>query len=103
MNHCRDQRARQEITGQHRKDDRHRHRRKQESARAADERHRYEDDADAESRDKSRHRDLIRAVENGLHQAFFLMQIAMDVLDLHRCVVHKDAHGQRHAAECHHV
>ena len=64
---------------------------------------RHEHDADAERRDERRHGDLLRAVEDRLHEPLALVQVAVDVLDLDGRVVDQDADGQRHAAERHHV
>ena len=52
---------------------------------------------------KRRDRDLLRAVENRLLDLLALFEIAVDVLDLDRGVVHQDADRQRQAAQRHDV
>ena len=62
---------------------------------AGEEDHGDEDDADAERGDEGGDGDLLGAVENRAQQRFPLAEVAMDVLDLDRGVVHQDADGQR--------
>jgi len=56
--------------------------------------HRHEHDADAEGRDERRHGDLGRTVQDGGAQLLALPEVALDVLDLDRRVVHEDADRQ---------
>ena len=70
---------------------------------AGQEEHRHKHDADAQRRDERRHRDLRRAIQNGLFDLLALFQIAVDVFDLYRRVVHQDAHRQRQPAQRHDV
>jgi len=60
-------------------------------ARPGDEGDRHEDDADAERRDERGHAICEAPVENGLHKALALVEVAVDVFDLDRRVVHQDA------------
>ncbi len=103
VHHRRHERAREEVRGEHREDDRHRERDEERLRGAGDEDDRDEDDADAERRDERRRRDLGGAVEDGPHDGLALRHVAVDVLDLHRRVVDQDADGERHAAERHDV
>ncbi len=103
VHHRRHKRSAQQIAGEHGENDRHRQRSKQIFGGAADEQDRDEDDADAKRRDERRDGDLRCAVENGLHQPFFLAEIAVDVFNLDRCVIHQNSDRQRHAAEGHDV
>ena len=52
---------------------------------------------------KAGSRDLLRAVENRPRQRLSHRQVAVDVLDFHRRVVHQNADRQRQAAQRHHV
>ena len=103
MHHRRHERAREEIAGHHRKHHRHRQWREQAFCRAGDERHRDKHDADAQGGDECGHGDLLGTVQNRLHQPFALVKIAVDVFDLHRRIIDENAHGQRHAAQRHHI
>jgi hypothetical protein len=94
VDHRRDEGAAQQIAGDHGEDDRQGQRDEEELGRAADEDHGDEDDADAKGRDEGGDGDLRGAVEDRLHQALLLVQVAVDVLDFHRGVVHQDADGE---------
>ena len=65
--------------------------------------HGHKHDADAKRGDECRHRDLLRAVENRALHFLALGEVALDVLDFHRGVVHQNAHRQRQAAQGHDV
>ena len=54
-------------------------------------------------RDESRNRDLLRAIENGLPHLLAHGQVALDVFDFHRRIVHQDADRERQTAERHDV
>ena len=103
LRHRRHDRARQEVGRQHREHDRLGQRDEQVPRHARQEEHRHEDDADRERRDEGRHRDLRRAVQDGLLGLLALLEVAVDVLDLDRGVVHEDADGEREPAERHDV
>lgn len=98
-----DDRAREQVRGQHGEHDGHPEGR-EEILRGADEKHHgHEDDADREGRDERRRRDLRGAVEDRLEETLAEAQVAVDVLDLHGGVVDEDADRQRQPTERHHV
>ena len=103
VHHGRNQRARQQVGGQHGEHHRQRQRREQKLGRAGQQQHRHEHDADGERGNKRRHRDLLRAIQNRAHQRLLHRQIAMGVFDLDGRVVHQNADRQRQAAQRHHV
>ena len=103
VHHRRHQGPREEVRGQHREDDRHGQRDEEELGGSADEHHRNEDDADAERGDEGGRGDLAGAIEDGPNDGFLLRHVPVDVLDLHRRVVHEDPDRQRHSAQGHHV
>ena len=65
--------------------------------------HGHKHDADAQRGNERRHRDLLRAVQNGLHRFFAHRQVAIDVFNFHRGVIHQNAHRQRQSAQGHDV
>ena len=67
------------------------------------EHHRHEHDADAQRGDERRHGDLARAVQNRAHTALPMREVAMNVFDLHRGVVHQNADRERHTAQRHDI
>ena len=97
------QRSREHVRSQHREHHRFRQRHEQELRHAGQKKHRHEHDADAKSGNERRHGDLLRAIQNGADGFFALRQIAVDVFDFHRGVVHQDPDGQRQAAKRHDV
>ncbi len=103
MHHGRDQRARQQIGSEHGENHRHGHRRKQIPRRSSQQQHRDKHDADRKRGNKRRNGDLRRAIEDGAHQRLSHADVPVSVLDLHRGVVHQNAHRQRQPSERHHV
>ena len=99
----RNQGSRQQIRSQHRKDDCFRHWNEQIPRDPREEEHRHENDADGQGRHKCWHRDLLRAVEDGLFQFFLHSQVALNVLDFYGRVVHQNADRQRQSAQRHDV
>ncbi len=99
----RDDRARQEVGGQYGEHHGHRQRPEQRRRGTAEEEQRHEDDRDGKRRHHRRRRDLRGAIHDGLQDLFSLRHVAVDVLDLHRRVVHQDADGEREPAQRHHV
>ena len=76
---------------------------KQKLGHSGQEKHGHEHNADAERGDKGGDGDLLRAVENRLDGLFSHGEIAVDVFDLDRGVVHEDTDGQRQPAQGHDV
>ncbi len=70
---------------------------------AAQAEHRHEHDADAQRGDQSRAPRSAPRRPGWRRHVLALLQMAVDVLDRHRGVVHQDAHGQRQAAQGHDV
>ncbi len=103
FDHRRHHRSRKEIGGQHRKYHPHRERLEEKLRHPAQEEDRHEHDADAKGGNKRRHRDLRGPVEDRPHHRLVQGQIAVDVLDLHRRVVHQDSHRQRQPAQGHDI
>ena len=99
----RHQRTRKNVRRQHGEHHRLRQRHKQVPRHAAQEEHRQKHDADTKRRHQRRHRDLRRALEDRLMQPTALFQIALDVFDRHRRIVHQDADRQRQPAQRHDV
>ena len=99
----RHQRAADEVAGEHGEDHRLGQRQEEITRHAGQKKHRHEDDADAQRGDESRHRNLLRAVENRRPQFLPEREIAMDVFDLDRGVIHEDADRQREPAEGHDI
>ena len=98
-----DQGARKQVRGQHGEDDRLGQGHEQELGHPGQEEHGHEHDADAQGGNEGGHGDLLRAVENRLLQFLALGEVALDVLDLHRGVVHQNADRQRQSAQGHDV
>ena len=72
----RHQRARQHVRRQHREDHGLAERHEEVARHAGEEEQRHEDDADADRRDEGRHRNLLRAVEDGLLERLALLEVA---------------------------
>ena len=103
MDHRRHERPAQNVAGHHGEDDGHGQRGEEIFGGAGNEHDGNENDADAKRGDERGHGDLLGAVENGLDEAFALVDVAVDVLDGDGGVVDEDAHGQGHPAEGHDV
>ncbi len=104
MHHDGHQRARKQVAGHHGEDHRQRQGHEQVERRSVEEHHRHEHDADGQGRHEGRHGDLLRAVEHSLGQRLVVdAEVAVDVFQFHRGVVHEDADGEREAAQRHHV
>ena len=99
----RNQRAREQVRRHHGENHGFSQRNEQELRYARKEEHGHKHNADAQRGNKRRHRDLRSAVQNGLLQFFSLGQIAIDVFNFHRGVIHKDADGQRQPSQGHDV
>ena len=97
------QRARKQVGGEHGEHHRLRQRHEQIARYAGQEEHRHEHNADAQGGNEGRDRDLLRAVQNGLFQLLALGQVAFDVFDFDRGVVHQDADRQRQPSQGHDV
>jgi len=95
--------TREQVAGQHGENDRFCERHEEVAGHAAEQEHGHEDNADGEGGNKGRGGDLGCAVENGLLDFLAGFEIAIDVLDLHRCIVNQDADGERQASEGHDV
>ena len=96
-------RSREQVAGQHGEHHRLGHRHEQVAGHAAQEEHRHEHDADGQGGHQRRGGNLRRAVENRLLEFLALLEIAIDVLDRHRGIVHQDADRQRQSAQRHDV
>ncbi len=70
---------------------------------AGKKKHRHEHDADRKRGNQRGHGDLRSAVQNGLDDFLALVDVAVDVFDFDRGVVHQNADGERQAAESHDV
>ena len=103
LGHGGHQRAGEQIAGQHGKNHRLRHGYEKVLRHPAEQEHGHKDDADGDGRDKGGNGNLRRAVQDGLLQFPARLQVAVDVLDGHRGIVHQDADGKRHAAQGHDV
>ncbi len=103
IGHRRHQRARQDVGGDHGEYHRLGQRHEQIFGDAAQQEHRHEDDADAHRGHQGRHRDLCRALEDGVAQAVPLLQIAFHVLDRDGGVVDENTHGESEPAQGHDV
>ena len=101
--HRRHQRTRQDERPQHGEHHRFRHRYEQKTRDALQEEHRHEDDTDAQQRHESRRHDLVGTVEDGGLDLLALLQMEIDILDRHRCVIDKNADGERKTAQRHDV
>ena len=99
----RDQGSRENVGREHREHHRFGQRNEQIARHAGQEEHRDEHDADAQRGNQRRQRDLRRAVQDAGVQILALIEIAIDVLDGDRGVVHQDADRQRQAAQRHDV
>ena len=94
---------RQDVAGQHGEHHRLRQRHKQVVGHPGQEEHRHEHNTDAKGRDEGRHRDLLRAVQNGVVQRFARCHVPVDVLDGHRRIINQDSDRQRQAAQGHEI
>ena len=103
FHHHRHERAREDIRGEHGEDDRERERREEVFRRAIEENDRDEDDTDGERGNEGRHGDLLRAVEDRPLDRFSQREVAVNVLELDRGVIDKDADREGEAAKRHHV
>ena len=103
LNHRGNQGSGKDVGSHHGQRDRQSQGREQILRRSRQENHWDKHNADAERRNKRRHGDLLRAVENRAHNRFSLPQIAMNVLNFDGSVIHQNTHGKREAAECHYV
>ena len=99
----RHERSGQEIRREHGEDHRLGQRHEEVTGDAAQKEHRQEHDADAQRRHEGGNGDLRRAVEDRLLDLLALIQIPVDVLDLHGGVVHQHAHRERQPAKRHDV
>ena len=95
--------ARPHVRSQHREAHRLRKRHEQEFGHTGKEKHGNEYDANAQRGDERGHSNLLRAVENRLDRFLAHGQVAIDVFDFHRRVIHQDADGQSQAAQSHDV
>ena len=103
--HCksRNDGSRPHVGSQHRKTHGLCQRHEQIPCDARKKKHGNEDDANAERGDERGHGNLLRAVENGLHGVLAHGQVAIDVLDFHRGIIHEDADSKREASKSHDV
>ena len=101
--HRRDQRPRKQVRGQHGKYHRFGHRNKQVSRHAGQKKHWNKHDADGQGRHERRNCDLLRTVENRLLNLLALSDVSIDVLDLHRGVIHQYADRQGQTSQRHDV
>ena len=99
----RNERARENVTGQHGEDHRLGQRDKQIAGHSRQEKHRHEDNADAKRRNKGRQRDFLRAVENGLLERFPRRHVPMNVFDRHGGIIDQNTDRQSQAAEGHEI
>ena len=98
LRHSRDQGARQDEGGEHRDDDRLRHRLEQVAGDPAEFEERKPDDRDAQGGDQRRDDDLVGGLDDGLFERFAHFDMAIDVLDHHGRIVDQNADGQRQPA-----
>ena len=101
--HGRNDGSGEKIRGQHGEDDGFSKRHKKKFRDTCEKKHGQEHNADAERRNKSGDRDLGRAIENGALDLLALGEVALDVLNLHRGVVHQNADGKGESPEGHDV
>ena len=69
----------------------------------AQEEHGHEDDTNRERGNEGWNGNLRGSIQDGLLDLLALFEVAVDVLDLHRRIVHQDADGQRKTAQRHDV
>ena len=103
FHHGRHNGAGEKIGGEHGEDHRRSQWLKQISGGATKEKDRHKHDANAECRNKRGHGDLHGAVENRADHRFSHGEVAMDVLNLNRGVIHENAYSERQTAEGHDV
>src|SRR5579863_2351016 len=103
LGHRGDQGARQEVGGQHGKNDRFGEWDEQVARHAGEKEHGNEDNADGERGDKGRRGDLLRAVEDGVFDLLTHVNVPVHVFDFHRCVIDENSNGQRQATQGHDV
>ena len=101
--HRGDQRAREQVRGQHREHDGECERSKQKSGDSRQQHDRKKHDADGKRADEGRRGDLMRAVQNRDQQRLVHRVIAMDVLDLDGCVIDQHPDRKRNSAQRHRV
>ena len=94
MDHGGDEGSAEEVAGEHGEDDRHGQGGEEELGGAGEEDDGDEDDADAEGGDEGGDGDLLGTVEDGLDEAFALVEVAVDVFDFDGGIVDEDADGQ---------
>src|SRR6185437_7638918 len=99
----RNDRARQQIRGEHRKGDGLSQGDEKITRDSGEEEHRNEDNTDAEGGDEGGNRDLCGAVQDGLFYLLTHLEIPVDVFDFDRGVIDQNAHGEGETAERHDV
>src|SRR5271170_158 len=100
---ARHQGAGQRVGRQYREDDRFRQRGEEVSCHPGKKEHGNENDADARGRDQGRQGDFARPDQNALLQSFAGAQVAFDILNGHRGVIHQNADRQSQPPQCHQV
>src|ERR1700730_15008764 len=103
LHHRRHQRSRQQVRGQHGEHHGHSQRREQTLRRSGKKHHRDEYDADRQRRDEGRHRNLRGTIQDRRLDLLALTEVAMDVLDLYRRIVHQDADRQAKPTQRHRI
>src|SRR5882724_196908 len=103
--HCqrRNNRPRPHIGSQHGKAHRFRKRHKQKPCNSRQEKHGDENNTNAERGNKSRHGDLLGAIQDCLNGFLAHRQVAVDVFNLDGSVIHQNADGERETAQRHDV
>ncbi len=103
LHHRRHQRSRQQVRRKHGEHHGHSQRREQTLRRSRQKHHRYEHDADRQGRDERRHRNLRGTIQDRRLNLLALTEVAMDVLDLYRRIVHQDADRQTEPTQRHRI
>src|SRR6202011_334836 len=101
--HGRDQGSRQQVRRQHGKGHRFRQRNEKKLRYSGQKEHRHKNDANTQRRYQRRNRNLLGTVEDGLFHLLAHGQIAFDVFDLHRRIIHQDADSERQSSQGHDV
>ena len=97
------ERAREQITRDHRKDHGERERLEDKRRGPGEQKNRQEHDADAGGGNELGEGNLLCPVDDGIAHGFAGGDLALDVFDFDEGVVHQDADGEREAAEGHQV
>ena len=91
--HRRNQGSRQQVRREHGERHGFRQRDEEELRHSGKKEHRHKHDADAKRRYQRGNGNLLRAIENGLLHLLAHGEIALDIFNFYRRIVHQDADG----------